>query len=98
MPKYAPSASAIVVPGRGEREHHGGRGARPGGVEQRVAALELAEPLLGGGAGRVAVARVEELARLAALVVRPDRRAVDGLPPPAEYQRRIGALEVADRA
>ena len=41
------------------------RRAMPGRVEQRVAALELAEPRLGRGAGRVAVARVEELARLA---------------------------------
>ena len=37
----------------------------PGRVQQRVAALELAEPRLGRGAGRVRVARVVEVARLA---------------------------------
>jgi hypothetical protein len=52
--------------------------AHAGGVEERVARLELSEPGLGGGAGRVAVARVVEIARFAALVVRPDRRAVGG--------------------
>ena len=62
-----------------EGEHDRRRGAGPGRVEQRVAALERAQPRLRGGAGRVSVARVVEAARLAALVVRPDRRAVDGV-------------------
>ena len=46
-----------------QREQHGRLGRHAGRVEQRVAALELAEPSLGRGAGRVAVARVVELAR-----------------------------------
>ena len=64
-------------PGPREGEQDGGRRRRPGGEEERLAALELAEPGLGGRPGRMPVAGVEELARLAALVVAPDRRAVD---------------------
>src|SRR6185369_16688627 len=84
--------------GSAEGEQHRGLGAHPGGVEQRIAALEPAEPRLGRGAGRVAVPRVEELARLPVRVVRPDRRAVDVLhparlaryaPPMADTARRI---------
>ena len=52
-------------PGAGEGEQHGGLGRHPGGEEERLAALELAEPGLGGRAGRMPVAGVEELARLA---------------------------------
>ena len=43
VPKYAPSASAIVAPGRQSANTHGGHGRGARGVEQRVAALELAE-------------------------------------------------------
>ena len=50
----------------GRRRGRRRRGARAGRVEERVAALEPTERLLGGGAGRVRVALVEELARLAA--------------------------------
>ena len=61
-----------------QREHQRRDRAGPGGEEERVAALELAERVLGRDPGRVRVALVVEAARLAA-VVRPDRRSVDGL-------------------
>ena len=64
-----------------QRERERGRRARPGREEQRVPAVELAERLLGRDAGRVRVALVVEVARLAALVVRPDRRAVEAHAP-----------------
>ncbi len=59
------------------REHERGRRARARGVEERRAAVQLAEARLGLDDGRVAVARVEELARLAPLVVGPDGGAVE---------------------
>jgi hypothetical protein len=61
-----------------QREHDRGRGSGPGGEEQRLAALELAERALGRDAVRVRVALVVVLARLA-VAVRPDRRAVERL-------------------
>src|SRR6266513_973527 len=64
------------VPGRKEGEHQGGGCSRTGGEEQRVAAVQLAEPAFGLRAGRVPVALVVELARLT-VAVRPDRGAVD---------------------
>ena len=76
VPKYAPSASAIFVPGPGEGEHDRRRRGRPRCEEQGVPALEGAELLLGRGARRMGIARVEEVPRLAALVVRPDGGAV----------------------
>ena len=62
--------------GREEREHDRRRRPHPRGEEERLAALELAERALGRDAGRVGVAGVVEVARLAVLV-RPDRRAVE---------------------
>ena len=62
-----------------EGEQHRGLGGHAGGEEKRLAAFELAESRLAGRAGRVGVALVEELAWIAVLVVRPDRRTVDGL-------------------
>ena len=73
--------------GAGEREQNGRRRAHAGRVEQRVAALERAERFLGRDAGRVVVARVVELPRLAGGVIRPDRRTLVAPPtlrsPPA---------------
>src|SRR3954463_4389991 len=88
VPKYAPSASAITAPGSRSaraRPAAGWRGARAyprrracsRGEQQRVTAVELAERPLRRDAGGVRVALVVEVARLAALVVRPDRRAVE---------------------
>ena len=62
---------------RAEQPEHD-RGRRPGAgrEEERLAAVELAERLLRRDSGRMRVALVVELARLAVLV-RPERRAVD---------------------
>ena len=65
--------------GAREREQHVRDGAHARRVEERIAALELAQRVLRGDAGRVVVAGVVELARLARLVVGPDGRAVDRL-------------------
>ena len=62
-----------------QAEQHARRGGETGGEEQRVPALERSERRLGGGAGRVPVAGVRELARLA-VGVRPDGRSVDRRP------------------
>ena len=59
-----------------QSEHDGGRRAGAGREEERLAAVELTERLLRRDAGRMRVALVVELARLAVLV-RPQRRAVD---------------------
>ena len=52
-----PRRARSCSPGASEREHDRRRRAHPGGEEQRVAALELAERALGRDAGRVGVAR-----------------------------------------
>ena len=67
------------LPGACEREDDRGRRGRSRGVEQRVAALELAESRFRLDTGRVVVPRVVELARLALVVVGPDRGAVGRL-------------------
>ena len=61
------------------REHERRRRARAGREQQRRAAVELAQPRLRLRHRRAAVAGVEELPRLAALVVGPDRRPVERL-------------------
>ena len=80
----------------GERDRHaraaegedaGGRRRGSRCIEQCVAALHATEGALGRGARRVGVALVDELARLAVLVVRPDGRAVDRLH--AEERKRV---------
>src|SRR5581483_5815837 len=64
-------------PGGAEREHAGRDRGRSGSVQERLAALERAEGVLGRRARRMRVPLVDELAGLAVLVVRPGRRAVD---------------------
>ena len=61
---------------REERERERGRRGRARREEERLAAVEPRERRLGLDAGRVRVALVEEVARLAVLV-RPRRRAVE---------------------
>ena len=63
-------------PGPGEGGDDRRRRGRPRCEEQGVSALEGAELLLARGARRMGIARVEEVPRLAALVVRPDGGAV----------------------
>src|SRR5215211_8313292 len=58
-----------------ERERRGR--THPGGEEERRTAVQLAERALGSRARGVCVPLVEELLRLAPLVVRPDRRAIE---------------------
>ena len=79
------------VAGLEHREHERGRRAAAGGKEQCPAAVELAEAFLGLGDGRAAVPGVIELSGLAPLVVRPDRRAVDGLHAVEPTQAPLGA-------
>ena len=61
---------------RQECQHDRGRRARSRREEKRLTPVELSERALGGDSGRVGVALVVELARLAALE-RPERRAVE---------------------
>ena len=56
------------LPGTEHRQQDGRHGAHPGREEQRAAAVELAEGLLAGDAGRVVVARVREAAGRPVLV------------------------------
>src|SRR6185437_11190968 len=76
-PEVAPLGERDRVARLQLREDEGRRCPRAGGKEDGVAAVELAEPGLGLGPRRVAVALVEERPRLPALVVRPDGRAID---------------------
>ena len=68
------------VAGLQQREHERGRGGGCRSEEKRLPfrrAFELRDRALGLDPGRVGVARVDESAGLAVLVVRPDRGAVD---------------------
>ena len=78
-PVVAPAGERDRVARLEQREDERRRRAGAGGEEEGRAAVQLPERGLGGGDGRVAESLVVEVARLAALVVRPHRRAVEGL-------------------